>query len=101
MASRPSRDSPGQYLRIRIVGMSYILIVREIDDRNERCGKIIICCDPRSLNSRYRAKRDTLATVCSTEKCCLSKRSQSVRPVCALQPTFQCARTYNRGFWSG
>jgi hypothetical protein len=32
MASRPSRDSPGQYLRIRIVGMSYILIVREIDD---------------------------------------------------------------------
>ena len=36
MASRPSRNSPGQSLRIRIVGMSYILIVREIDDRDER-----------------------------------------------------------------
>src|SRR5438876_1850729 len=36
MASRPSRDSPGQSLRIRIVGMSYILIVCEIDDRDER-----------------------------------------------------------------
>src|SRR5205807_177327 len=33
MASRPSRDSPGQFLRIRIVGMSYILIVCEIDDQ--------------------------------------------------------------------
>jgi hypothetical protein len=40
MASRPSRDSPGQSLRIRIVGMSYILIVCEIDDRDERRGKI-------------------------------------------------------------
>ena len=38
MASRPSRDSPRQSLRIRIVGMSYILIVCEIDDRDERRG---------------------------------------------------------------
>src|SRR5439155_19365675 len=42
MASRPSRDSPGQYLRIGIVGMSYILIVREIHHRKERRGKIRI-----------------------------------------------------------
>ena len=43
MASLPSRDSPGQSLRIRISGMSYITIVCEIDDRNERSGKIGLC----------------------------------------------------------
>ncbi len=42
MASWPSRDSPGQSLRIRIVGMSYVLIVSEIDDRDKRRGKISI-----------------------------------------------------------
>ena len=35
MASRPNRDSPGQSLQIRTVGMSYIHIVCEIGDHNE------------------------------------------------------------------
>ena len=42
MAGRPSRDSPGQSHRIRTVGMSYILMVCEIDNCDESRGTISI-----------------------------------------------------------